>query len=416
MPKIAEEKTDLWVRKRTDPGMHAVGGVTGLYLHIKDTGARSWILNATIGNKRREMGLGAYPTVTLQQAREAGRAALAKVRQGIDPVAEREALRDRLKAKQRNSLTFDQAVARYIPEKAAEWRSVEHRKQWAATLKTHASPIIGHLDVATINTADVLAVLQPIWTTIPETATRVQQRISRVLAWCITVGYRNEANPAIWKDHLSQALPNPTKIQKVESHAAMPLERLHELLATAMADPSATAQCLAFLVLTGCRTGEASGALRSELQMIDDMPVWRIGAERMKAGREHIVPLSKQAIAIVNRQPRVLGDDHLFYGQRTSGGRRDGGLMLRWLKDNGFEGTVHGLRGLFRTWLTENGCPWELAEFALAHTLKDKTAAAYVRSTYPEKRLEWMQRWADFLDAAPTKKVYEFPGPREAAA
>lgn len=393
MVRRAAELGALAVGRLQEPGMHAVGGVSGLYLQIAPGGTKSWILRVTVGSKRREMGLGAFPEVTLAMARDKGRAARAKVEQGIDPVLDRQRAASALRAAQAQAMTFDEAARLLIDSKGQEWRNPKHRAQWSATLETYASPVIGKLLVSDVNQSHVLAILQPIWKDKTETATRVRGRIEQVLDWARVRGHREGENPARWRGHLDKLLPAPNKVTKVEHHKALPIDAMPQFMADLRMRRGVAACALEFLVLTASRSGEVRGAAWSEFDL--DAGVWTVPAERMKAGKEHRVPLSRQALAIVTGQPRIAGNDLVFPAPR--GGALSDMTLTAVTRRMEVDAVPHGMRSTFRDWAAERtNYPREVAEMALAHTIEDKVEAAYRRGDLFNKRAQMMADWAAF--------------------
>ena len=302
MPKTAKELSPLAVRRLNNPGVYTVGGVAGLLLRISDTGARYWILRATIGGKRCDMGIGPYPEVSLANAREQAAAMRDKVRAGIDPLAERKAAQAALNATRAKAMTFDQAAARYLASKTKEFRNPKHAAQWRSTLDTYVSPIIGSLPVGTVELAHIVRTLEPIWLEKTETAKRLRGRIERVLSWAITSGFRSGENPARWKGNLDAVLPQPGKVAQVAHHRALPWREIPAFMAKLRRMDGMGAKALEFAILTAARSGEVRGATWAEID--PDSRLWTIPASRMKAGKEHLVPLCDEALALLKSLPR----------------------------------------------------------------------------------------------------------------
>jgi len=399
MPRVAKELTALEVRRITAPGFHAVGTVAGLGLSVSNTGnGRSWVLRLTVGNKRREVGLGAFPEVTLAKAHEKARAMREQVAAGVDPVQERQRAAQRLKAQQASAKTFDQCVASYVAAHAPTWSNAKHRQQWENTLASYASPVVGSLAVQDIDTSHIVAMLEGIWATKTETATRLRGRVEQVLDWATVQGLRHGPNPARWRGHLDKLLAKPSKVAKVEHHAAMPYTELAAFMPRLRECAGMGAKALELAILTGARSGEVRGAQWSEFDLVAG--VWTVPAERMKAKRVHRVPLSTQAVQVLQDLPRLEGVPLVFWGM-NGGVLSDMSLsaVLRRLGIVGAVATVHGFRSTFRDWAAERTTyPREIAEAALAHTNADKVEAAYLRSDVFEKRRGLMQAWADFAD------------------
>ncbi|GAO73419.1 MULTISPECIES: site-specific integrase [Comamonas] len=396
MPKIAKELSALQVSRLTESGHHAVGGVTGLYLYITPTGARSWVLRTLIAGKRRHMGLGAFPSVTLAMAREKARAARSEVEAGVDPIAARIEVVKKLKEENLNAVTFESAAKAYIDAHGDTWKNPKHRAQWSATLATYAFPVIGSLQTAHVTQAHVLAVLEPIWKTKNETAARLRGRIESVLDWATVRGYREGENPARWKGRLDKLLPAPGKIQKTVHRKALTIDAVPQFMRDLRDKEGIAARALEFVVLTAARSGEVRGATWSEIDL--DAAVWVVPGDRMKAGREHRVPLCAQAVELLKKMPRFVGNEHVFPSPR--GKVLSDMALLAVMRRMEVDAVPHGFRSTFRDWVGERtDYPRELAEQALAHTLESKVEAAYRRGDALEKRRTMMQEWSDFLYA-----------------
>lgn len=394
MPKKVEELSAKAVRDLTAPGFYAVGGVAGLHLQVQSALSRSWVLRVKVGAKRRDMGLGAFPDVTLAQAREAAREARAKVRQGVDPVEESRAVRSKLRAEQAAALTFDECAARFMKAQAAGWRNPKHAQQWENTLRTYASPVLGSLLVRDVELSHVLAVLEPIWLTKTETASRVRGRMEQVLDWATARAYREGLNPARWRGHLDKLLPAPSKVAKVEHHDALPVGDIGAFMGKLRAAAGMGARALEFAILTAARSGEVRGARWDEIDMA--AAVWTVPAERMKAGKEHRVPLSAAALALLEALPRMAGNPLVFPAVR--GGTLSDMTLAAVLRRMKVDAVPHGFRSTFRDWAAERThYPREVAEMALAHAIGDKVEAAYRRGDLFDKRRRLMDDWATFL-------------------
>ena len=314
MPKKAKELTALHVKRIVKPGRHTVGVIPGLLLVVKDTGAKSWILRTVVGDKRRNIGLGGYPEISLAKAREKAREAKEQIEKGIDPVEQRKARRMALIASQNGRMTFAEAAQRCHEKKVAEFKNQKHAKQWIRSIQTYAFPVIGRMAVEDVGLEHVLEILQPIWADKTETATRLRQRLEQVFNWATISGYRKAENPARWKGHLDALLPMPTKIKTVNHMAALPWKDIGAFMVELRKREGMGARALEFIILTACRSGEARLATWGEIDL--DNKVWTIPAERMKAGREHRVPLTDDAIKLLENLPRFEGSNFVFPGAR----------------------------------------------------------------------------------------------------
>ena len=394
MARARNKLTARAVAALSKTGKHGDGG--GLYLRIDrdDRGARCrWMFRFVRRGATKEMGLGGYPAVSLADARKARDAAEAQARDGIDPIAEREALRLAAAGKP----TFGQMADAHIAAKQSEWRNEKHRAQWATTLETYAAPLRSR-PVDEIDTAAVLVVLQPVWQLKPETASRLRGRIEAVLDAARAKGHipRNEANPARWRGHLDKLLPKRQKLTRGH-HAAMDYQSTATFIARLREREATAALALEFAILTAARSGEVLNAQWPEIDL--DKRLWTVPAERMKAGRDHRVPLSNRAAEILERLAGAKTSKFVFAGQRAGKPLSTMALemVLRRMKVEGV--TVHGFRSAFRDWAgNETHFPRELAEAALAHVIGDKAEQAYRRGDALEKRRKLMDTWAAYCE------------------
>jgi integrase len=386
--------TDRTVRT-AGPGRYSDGTVKGLMLVVRPGGTRAWVLRYQRGGRRRDMGLGPYPEISLADAREKALDARRLVkRDGKDPIAER----GRAKLK-----TFKETAEALIESKRPGWRNPKHAAQWGSTLKTYAYPKLGALDVQTVDTDAVLAVLRPIWTTKTETASRVRQRIEAVLDYATAIRARSGENPARWRGHLDHLLPKPSKVRTVKHHAALNWHQAPAFMAKLAQRTGIDARALAFTILTAARSGETRGMRWRELDL--KAKVWTVPPERIKAGKEHRVPLQPAAIALLGEagEPQAL----VFPSPIKAGRPLSDATLAAVLERMGCAVTVHGFRSTFRDWAGEvTAHAREVVEAALAHRLKDKAEAAYARGDLFAKRRRLMQDWADFL-AKPSAAVVE---------
>jgi integrase len=389
------------VAKAVGPAVLHDGG--GLYLRVSRTGAKAWVFRYQRDGKRHDMGLGAYPDVSLAQAREKAATHRMRHRDGADPIAARRAERQEQRLAEARGRTFRAVAEEYIARNEAGWRSATHRQQWRNTLAAYVYPRIGDLPVAAIDTGLVVQVLEPIWAEKPETARRVRGRIETVLDAATVRGYRAGPNPAQWKGNLAHILPAHAKVRRVAHHAALAFDELPEFLAALAERPGMAARALEFAILTAARTGEALGARWREIDMATK--VWTIPAERMKAGREHRVPLSPAALAVLDRvRPLALTADGtpdpaapVFPGPRRSRPMSGMALLALLRRMDRADLTAHGFRSSFSDWAAERtGFPREVVEMALAHAIANKVEAAYRRGDLFEKRRQLMEAWGRF--------------------
>jgi len=423
MPKIAKELGALEVSrlKLNGEGFYPVGGVSGLALQIVPSGAMSWVLRTKIAGKRRNMGLGGYPDVTLAIAREKARQAKMKVHEGHDPIAERQEKRQALKASLAKNVTFQTCAENYIEAHTPEWTNKKHAGQWTSTLTTYAYPVIGALWVRDITVSHILQILTPIWLTKTTTAKNVRGRIESVLSSAKTLGLRTGDNPAAWKDNLDNQLASPNKVKKVRSHPAVQVGQAFSFMQELRKREGASARALEFLMLTSVRSHNVRHASWTEIDF--ESKTWAIPGEdseegsqqRMKSGVAHRVPLSKQAMQLLESLPRLAGTDLLFPSPRGEKELSDMSMnavmkRMNFVDLKGQRTVPHGLRSTFKDWALERtNFQHEISEKALAHTVGDAVERAYLRSDAFEKRRKMMQMWADYCHrepkAAPDKVV-----------
>lgn len=396
MPKKAKEMGALDVGRLQAAGLHMVGGVAGLGLQVSQTGARSWVLRVVVGSKRRDIGLGGYPDVTLAGARDAARVARAKIREGVDPVEEARAKRSALAASRASAMTFGEAAAAYIALREPEWKNSKHAQQWRNTIATYAEPIIGRIIVREIDQAHVLRVLSPIWLEKTETATRLRGRIESILDWARVSGYRDGENPARWRGHLDVLLQSPGKVQVIEHHPALPYAEIGAFMADLRQREGVGARALEFAILTAARSGEVRGAMWSEIDLATAQ--WSIPASRMKAGREHRAVLNDGALALLEAIPANKRQGLIFPSAKGAA-LSDMALTAVLRRMGRGDITAHGFRSTFRDWAAEcTNYPRDVAEMALAHTIGDKVEAAYRRGDLYDKRVRMMRDWWRFIN------------------
>lgn len=378
------------VQKAKTAGYYGDGG--GLWLQISKLGGKSWVFRFTLHGKSREMGLGPVHTVLLADARAKALEHRKQIAEGLDPIEVRKAEQARAKLEAVKMKTFAECATAYIEAKRGGWKNEKHVKQWTATLETYAFPIIGALPVAGVDTGLVLRVLEPLWHTKTETASRVRGRIESVLDWATFRGYRQGENPARWKGHLDNELPARAKVQAVEHYAALPYAEIGAFMADLQQREGISPRALEFSILTAARSGEVRGALWAEIDL--KAKTWTIPKERMKMDKEHRVPLSNEAVELLKAMPRIEGSEYVFTAPR-GGQMSDMALtaVLRRMKRGDL--TQHGFRSSFRDWAGETTAyPREVIEHALAHQLKDKSEAAYQRGDLLVKRARLMADWA----------------------
>lgn len=401
MPKVAKELTDLEVRRLTHEGnkpkVHFVGGVNGLVLDCRPpvtpdgAGSRAWILRLSIAGKRRHIGLGSYPSVSVSQARDKAREIRQQAADGVDILAERAAKEAALRAARAKLVTFRQVAERWLNKRALEEKPAQVLRV-ANRLKTYAYPHLGSLMVGDIEFAHIQQVLAPIWQTKNETAHRVRLYVEGVLALATVEGLRTGDNPARWTGNLAIAFPKRSKVVTVAHHTALPYADMPGFWGRLHSDVSgAAADCLKLIILTATRSGEARGARWCEFDTA--AKIWEIPAERTKSNRAHKVPLSEQVLALLETLPK--GGEYLFPNRN----RRPIGdaIVSRTPKKLGHDVTAHGFRATFRTWAQEQtSFPEEVAELSLAHVNTDATRAAYARGQMLPARAELMQAWATY--------------------
>jgi len=382
------------VAKLHEPGRYADGG--GLYLQVSAYKTKAWTFRYQLNGTPRLMGLGALHTVTLAEARDTARECRKLIRNGIDPIEQKRAKRLQAALEGARGVTFKDAADQYIEAHKASWKNPAHAAQWPATLGAYAYPTIGHLSVASIDTGMMSKVLSPIWTKKPETASRVRGRIEAVLDWATVHGFRRGENPARWRGHLDKILPKRSKVRKVRHHAALPYAEIGAFIVDLRKQEGVSARALEFTILTCARTGETIGAKWSEIDV--GKKLWTVPGDRMKSGREHRVPLSDRAIAILKALPRENDSDWVFIGGKA-GRPLSNMAMLELMRGLDVDAVPHGFRSTFRDWAAEQtNFPHELAEMALAHAVSDKVEAAYRRGDMFEKRRKLAAAWATYCD------------------
>ena len=374
-------------------GKYEDGG--GLRLVVGASGSKKWVLRFSLKGKRREMGLGAYPTVSLGDARAMAAEYRQQAADGTDPIKARAVEPVRIP-------NFTTCAARYIRAHRKGWRNHKHQRQWVTTMKTYARPTIGDMSVDEISTEDILKILKPIWNTKTETAKRVQGRIENILDYASAYKWRDSNNPARWRGHLDKLLPKPSRVKNSRHHPAMPYQEVARFMEELRINQSISALALRFLILTATRTSEVLKAEWAEIDL--KTAVWTIPAERMKARREHRIPLTKESIIILKETPKIHGNPYVFPGSRSNRPLSNMAL-LQLMRGMGYgvnedrgDYVPHGFRSSFRDWSGEvSSYPRDVAEMALAHTIQNKVEAAYRRGDLFEKRRKMMDDWEAYL-------------------
>lgn len=402
----------------TEPGKYHDGGGTGLFLRVWPSGSRQWVQRVTIRGKRKEIGLGSPPAISLATARKLALENKGKAMQGGDPLAERRENQDHM--------TFADAVDKYLAAKLSEFSNEKHRKQWRSTLDTYAAPVLGSKLVSEITVQDVLRVLEPIWKTKTETASRLRGRIENVLSWATVAGHRTGDNPARWKGNLSETLPKPSKVANSDNQPALALSEVSTWWADLAKRDGMAARALQFVTLTAARSGEVRGMTWDEIDLgppaklansAKRNAIWTVPASRMKNNRPHRVPLTQEAVDILEALPRLDDSPYVFFAPK--GGmlsdmsisavmRRMNESLIK-QENTGYLDPVskrpavpHGLRSTFRQWAAERGYPRDMAEIALAHFIGSEVERAYQRSDMLERRRDMMAAWAFHLEGGAT--------------
>lgn len=398
MARAVNRLSNLRIKAIKKAGRYSDGD--GLYLYVSKSGSRSWVFRYRdrVTGKLRDRGLGPARDVSLEQARDHARVARGELRAGVDPIDARRTERTEARRQQLQAVTFGQCTDRYIESHRAAWRSEKHADQWRSTLDTYAAGLLS-TPVADIDDAAVLEALQPIWTTKTETATRVRQRIEAVLDWASARQYRRGDNPARWRGHLDHLLPKPNKLKAVQPRAALPYLDVPAFFVTLRAQPGMAPVALQLQILTATRPGEVVGALWQEFDL--EKLAWTIPGERMKAGKAHRIPLSPETAELLTKLSR--GGKYVFPGLR--GPCMTTAAPLKVLKTFRPGMTAHGFRSTFRDWAADmTAFPREVAEQALAHSLPDKTEAAYRRTDLFQKRALLMAEWSRYC-CSPAKSA-----------
>jgi integrase len=385
--------TAIKVAKATRPGLLADGH--GLYLRIKPTGAKSWVFRYRRDGKLHDMGLGPVHIITLAEARAKALELRRQRFDGTDPLAAKREAATKARIGAAKGMTFQACAEAYIAAHRAGWKNAKHAWQWPSTLEAYVYPIFGALPVQAVDVGLVMKAIQPIWTAKPETASRVRGRIESILDWATASGHRQAENPARWRGHLENLLPKKSKVRRVAHHAALPYVELPAFMGQLRQQQSFSARALEFTILTAARTGEVIGATWTEIDF--EGRLWTIPGGRMKAGREHRVPLSDAALAILRPLAEARTGEYVFPSLRDDRPLSQTVMLMLLRRMGRGDLTVHGFRSAFSDWTAEQtGTPSEVREMALAHTVSDKVEAAYRRGDLFEKRRALMDVWARY--------------------
>jgi len=380
-------------------GLHGDG--QGLWLKITKSGTKSWIFRYTLNKKTVDIGLRSINTISLSNAREKALELRQVLQNGNDPLQLKQEAKLNQQRLTSTLINFEQCAHQYIDTHKAGWKNIKHAQQWTNTLTTYAFPIIGSLPVRDIDTALIMQVLSPIWTSKNETAGRIRGRIENILSWATVHGYRSGDNPAQWKGHLENLLAKPSKIKIVSHHKALPYAKLNAFINILRCNTSISARALEFLILNATRTSELTGAEWSEFDF--NAAIWTIPAIRMKSGKEHRIPLSSRSTDILNEMQNIKQSTFVFPGGKIGKSLSNAAMDKILQKTLGYDCTVHGFRSTFSDWAAEcTNHPRDLCEMALAHTIKNKVEAAYRRGDMIEKRRVLAEDWQIFMETPNT--------------
>jgi integrase len=393
MAKVVGKLTALSLSKPRGQGHYHDGN--GLYFQVARGGSQSWVYRYMLNKRPRMMGLGSYPELSLGDARKRAAECRRLRNDGIDPIETQKAVRTAAKVEAAKGITFENCSKAYIESHKNGWRNAKHAEQWTTTLSTYAYPVFGDLPVDSVDTKLVMKVLEPIWAIKTETAARLRGRIENILDWAKTREYREGENPARWRGHLQNLLPQRRKVRKVRHHPALPYDKMPSFMKALRKQKGTVALAFEFLILTAARTSEAIGARWDEIDLAK--AVWTVPSTRIKAGREHRVPLSGPAIALLRKLAKVRHGEFVFAGAKKGKPLSNMALLALLKRMERTKITAHGFRSTFRDWAAElNEAPGDVAEMALAHVVGDKVEAAYRRGDLVEKRKKLMQEWATY--------------------
>lgn len=391
---------NLKIQSLTRSGKYSDGG--GLYLKVSSRGEKSWIFRFMLDKKSHDMGLGSLKVIPLKQARLKAADCRRLLAEGINPLAEKQKRENARRQQSASSLTFDRCAEMYFEQKHTEWKNQKYRQQWLNDLKKYASPHFGNISIQGLDASMVIKALDPIWNTIPTTADRLRSRIESVFNWAKARGYCKQENPALWRGHLDKIFSKPSKVKKVEHHTSLEYDDIKKFMEDLKKQKGLAAKALEFCILTATRSGEVRGAKWSEINLNDK--VWIIPPERMKAGKEHRVPLTERCMVILKEMQSYSLDEFVFPSSKAGRPLSDM-TLLKVLKRMECAVTVHGFRATFKTWASETiSVPNDVVEAALAHRNKNKVEAAYQRGDLFNKRRELMRQWEHFC-LSPTSRI-----------
>lgn len=392
----------LRVKKLTEVGKHADSN--GLTLQVASTKKgsikKSWSVRFRLHGRQRQIGIGTYPEVSLAEARDLTRDIRSKAQKGIDPIAERKAIEQKRREEEAGGTTFRECAEKYIVNHEKGWANAKHRQQWRNTLAEYAYPVFGDTEVADIGIPEVMQVIEPLWFTKTETASRLRGRIENILGWAIVHNHRPLPNPAVWRGQLEHLLPKRSRVQKVTHHPALDWREMPDFILQLKSREGVSARALEFTILTAARSGEVRYARWNEIELADAL--WVVPEYRMKMRREHRVPLSRQSLQLLaarKSETNPADDDYIFYRDNPKKAYSDAvyRALFGRMKRTGI--TAHGFRSSFRDWAGEaTNHDRETTEVALAHQIGNAVERSYRRGDALEKRRSLMQDWADYLD------------------
>jgi integrase len=387
--------TAIKIKQNLKPGMYADG--LGLYLKVRDSNAKSWIFRYRTDGRLRDMGLGPLHTVSLAEAREKAEACRAMRLKGLDPLEERHKDQQAKVVEASTTMTFEKCAETYIATHKDGWKNGKHAEQWTTTLQTYVYPVFKDKPVAAIDDTLVLKVLQPIWKDKNETASRIRGRIEHILDWARVMKYRTGDNPARWRGHLDHLLPKRSRVATINHHAALPIDETSAFIQILRREETVVARAFEFCILNATRTNETMGMCWSEYD--EKAQLWTVPAARMKAGRDHRIPLAKRSQIILAEMQEIRTSDFVFPGQAQERPLSSMAFLMLLRRLERKDITAHGFRSTFRDWAAERtDFPNEVVEMALAHTISNKVEAAYRRGDLFDKRRQLAEAWAAFCN------------------